>query len=162
MLESIIISGFTTSYLLSLLLLENGGRGFSGFLPKRDVYFTNEEGTLTEQWRVTWVDCLRMVFNLYESRSTLGEGPSKEAKVWYIKNNQMARLWSCPYCLGFWLNVGVTILIVFTNADILNIITNADILNIFSASFLLAFPATGVSTTLYAITSAALDFSGGE
>ena len=157
-----IMLGFINYYLLSLLLLENGGVGPRLFCKKRRVLFYDPVTEELTEWLLTWVDCLRRVFNVYEVRFINDEKQDKISKVWYVRDNQMSQLWSCPLCLGFWTSLILTLLIIYSRTDILNIFFETDILNTFfeadilsiiSNLLLITLSSTGVGVFLYDITA---------
>lgn len=163
MFEFVILNGFVVYYLLSLLLLENVGMGPRLFLPKRKVVYFNKSETNIYEWYATWIDCLRFVTGMYETRLIYVESSGKEEKVWYIKDSQMTELFECPYCLGFWLStVSVVLITIFTRSDILNIFYKSDILityyksDILITLFLLSFmvlSSSGAGVFFYSIAS---------
>ncbi len=144
----IIINGFFVYYLLSILLLENGGVGPKMPFVNREV-FSGEDGDV-HFWEATIIDCLRRVLFMYECRVTSEENSDKTEIVWYVKDNQMTQMWSCPLCLGFWLAAGSVALNIFSS-DILNIFPNL-ILNIFPNLILNTIASAGAGVFLYTLT----------
>ena len=157
-----IMLGFINYYLLSLLLLENGGVGPRLFCRKRRVLFYNPATEELVEWSATWVDYLRRVFKVYEVRFINDEKQDKISKVWYVRDNQMSHLWNCPLCLGFWTSLVLTLLTIYSKTDtlsiffetdILNTFFEADILSIISNLLLIILSSTGVGVFLYSVTA---------
>ncbi len=144
----IIVNGFFVYYLLLLLLLENGGVGPRVPFLKRQVW--HGEDSDVRFWDATVIDCLRRVLFMYECRVTSEENSDKIEKVWYVRDNQMTQMWSCPLCLGFWLAAGSVALNIFSS-DVLNIFSS-DILNIFPNLILNTIASAGVGGFLYDLT----------
>ncbi len=164
----ILINGFVIYYLLWLLLLDNGGMGPSWGVSSITVIFFDKKSKNTYEWKATWVDCLRRVFNMYEVGYSNDEESDVKRKTWYTKDSQMAELWQCEFCLGFWLAVILTTLNFISGSDILNFISGSDTLNTSFKSDILSFiiksffavmASAGVGAFLYSLTL--LD-SGGE
>lgn len=143
----IMINGFFIYYLLSLLLLDNGGIGPKIPFLRRQIFDARHEEAYS--WDATIVDCLRRVLFMYECRVTSEENSDKTEIVWYLKDNQMTHMWSCPLCLGFWLAVMTATLNIFSN-QILNILSDP-ILNIFANLILNIIASAGAGVFLYKI-----------
>lgn len=98
MFEKLLIScllGIPTGYLTSILLFNFHGGPFTNYKKWVEDYRTDDD----ERWRLNLFDHMRNIISfgrIYDKT---------KPDYWQIRQNNIAEIFSCPYCLSFWVAI---------------------------------------------------------